>query len=109
MARPISLIEVTSEELAELRRRSRAAITTQRDSLRARIILARAEGFKEEDVAAKVGVSLNTVSLWSKRFEEEGIAGLVDKARRGRKPSLMVLPSLTTSMSKTTLQRSKMS
>ena len=74
MARPISLIEVTSEELAELRRRSRAATTTQRDSLRARIILARAEGSKEEDVAVKVGVSLNTVSLWSKRFEEEGLA-----------------------------------
>ena len=59
-------------------------------SLRARIILARADGSKEEDVAAKIGVSLNTVSLWSKRFEEEGLAGLVDKAGRGRKAFLSV-------------------
>jgi putative transposase len=51
-------------------------------------MLARAGGAKEEDVAATTGVSLNTVSLWSKRFEEEGLAGLVDKAGRGRKPSL---------------------
>ena len=90
MARPISVIDVTPEELAELRRRSRASTTTQRDSLRARIILARTEGSKEEDVAAKLGVSLNTVSLWSKRFEEDGLAGLADKAGRGRKAFLPV-------------------
>ena len=90
MARPISVIDVTPEELAELRRRSRASTTTQRDSLRARIVLARTEGSKEEDVAAKLGVSLNTVSLWSKRFEEDGLAGLADKAGRGRKAFLPV-------------------
>jgi len=88
MARPISLIEVTPEEGAELRRRARATTSTQRDSLRARIVLSRAEGHKEEDVAAEVGVSLNTVSLWSKRFEAQGLEGLIDKAGRGRKTSL---------------------
>ena len=88
MARPVTLIELTPEERSELRRRARASTSTQRDSLRARIILARAEGQKEEAVSASIGVSLNTVSLWSKRFEEEGLAGLADKPGRGRKPSL---------------------
>jgi transposase len=88
MARPISLIEATPDELAELRRRARATTSTQRDGLRARIFLSRVEGKKEEDVAAEVGVSLNTVSLWSRRFEAQGLEGLIDKAGRGRKASL---------------------
>jgi len=88
MARPISLIEATPDELAELRRRARATTSTQRDGLRARIVLSRVEGKKEEDVAAEVGVSLNTVSLWSRRFEAQGLEGLIDKAGRGRKASL---------------------
>ena len=88
MARPISLIEATPDELAELRRRARATTSTQRDALRARIVLSRVEGKKEEDVAAEVGVSLNTVSLWSRRFEAQGLEGLIDKAGRGRKASL---------------------
>ena len=82
MARPISFIEVTPEEGAELRRRARATTSTQRDSLRARIVLSRAEGHKEEEVAAEVGVSLNTVSLWSKRFEAKGLEGLIRTDRR---------------------------
>ena len=90
MGRPVTVIELTSEERSELQRRARAATSTQRDSLRARIILARAEGHKEKEVSASIGVSLNTVSLWSKRFEEEGLAGLADKAGRGRKPSLPI-------------------
>jgi len=48
----------------------------------------RAEGRKETDVAAATGVSMATVSLWSKRFEEKGLDGLVDLPGRGRKPWL---------------------
>jgi len=85
MARPISVIELTPEERTTLRRRAAAPTTSQRDALRARIVLLRANGQKEADVAAEIGTSINTVSLWSKRFEEKGLAGLADEPGRGRK------------------------
>lgn len=88
MARPIAVIELTPDERATLRRRVGAPTSAQRDVLRARIVLLRAEGRREADVAAEVGSSINTVSLWSKRFEEQGLAGLDDAPGRGRKPWL---------------------
>jgi hypothetical protein len=65
-----------------------ASAGAQRDVLRARIVLRRAEGFREADVAAALGVSLPTVSLWSGRFELQGLEGLKDRPGRGRKSSL---------------------
>ena len=53
-----------------------------------KIILLRLEGLKNEDVAARVGNSVPTVSIWSSRFEQLGLDGLEDKAGRGRKPSI---------------------
>ena len=58
------------------------------DALRARIVLLRSEGRSEAEVAAMADVSVNTVSLWSQRFELTGMEGLADAAGRGRKPSL---------------------
>jgi transposase len=62
MGRPVKRLELTLEERIELRNRVRAATTPQRDSLRARIILLRAQGEKVEDVAGKLGVSVACVS-----------------------------------------------
>ena len=44
MARPVSVLELTAEEEAELNRRARAATASARDILRARIVLLRASG-----------------------------------------------------------------
>ena len=88
MARPVSTVALTPEERAELQRRARSSTTTQRDALRARIVLLRAEGRSEAEVAATTAVSTNTVSLWSRRFELSGLEGLRDAPGRGRKPSL---------------------
>lgn len=90
MPRPISLVELTTEEKLALRQIARAPTSAQRDSLRARIILLRAEGRKEAEVAKLVGTSMTTVSLWSNRFERQGLEGLKDKKGRGRKPSLPI-------------------
>lgn len=88
MARPVSLLELTDEQHIELQRRVRASTTSQRDGLRARIVLLRAQGLSEKAVAAQLGTSRPTVSLWSRRFEEQGLPGLGDKPGRGRKPWL---------------------
>jgi len=88
MGRPVKKLALAPEEKAELRNRVRAKTTSQRDSLRARIILERAQGKKAEEVARQLSVSVTCVSKWSSRFETEGLAGLKDAIGRGRKPSL---------------------
>ena len=88
MARPVASVEITPEERAELRQRSASPTSSQRDALRARIVLLRSQGRKESEVAHRLGVSINTVSLWSYRFQRQGLAGLQDRPGRGRKPWL---------------------
>jgi transposase len=85
MARPISKIEMTLEQRMELQRRTRASTISQRDSLRARIILLRARGGKLEDVAKQLNVSIPSVSKWTRQFQALGLDGLVDAPGRGRK------------------------
>ena len=88
MARPISVPEVTAEEKLILEKRVRAPTTSQRDCLRARIVLLRAEGRTLQDVAQQLQVSVPCVCKWSQRFAREGLDGLRDRPGRGRKPSL---------------------
>jgi len=88
MGRPITKVEITEEEREELERRVRAPSVPKRDSLRAAIVLRRAEGVKQSQVAKELGVSVNCVNRWSQRFEREGLAGLVDRKGRGRRPSI---------------------
>ena len=85
MARPVSPLELTPEEKLHLQRVARSKTGSQRDGLRARIVLRRAGGLRERDVAAALGVSLTTVSTWSRRFELQGLDGLKDTPGRGRK------------------------
>lgn len=55
---------------------------------RARIVLYRAEGMRQVDVAAEVGVRQRIVSKWEKRFRTQGVEGLAEARRSGRKPTL---------------------
>lgn len=88
MARPVSVLELTSQEREELGKRVRSTMTSKRDHLRASIVLRRAEGVKQSDVAKELGVSVACVNKWSHRFELQGLEGLVDLEGRGRKPSI---------------------
>lgn len=88
MGRPVSRIELTDEERRELERRVKAPSVSKRDSLRAAIVLRRAEGMGQVQVAGELGVSAATVNKWSQRFDREGLEGLEDKKGRGRRPSI---------------------
>ena len=88
MGRPISKVELSEDELQELRRRVNAPTVSKRDSLRAAIVLRRAEGVKQAQVAEELGVSVACVNKWSQRFEREGLEGLNDRKGRGRPPSI---------------------
>jgi transposase len=52
--------------------------------LRARIVLAAADGEANERIAERVGASKVTVLKWRSRYEAQGLAGLADEARSGR-------------------------
>jgi len=86
--RPVEPIELTEAEEQELRRRVNAPSVARRDGERAQIVLLRAQGLKQQAVAARLGCSPVMVSKWTSRFRRSGLEGLVDKPGRGRKSSL---------------------
>lgn len=88
MARPIKQVAAEADVVRELRRRSRASTSTVRERERADIVLVRLDGLSVTAAAEKLGTTPKRVSTWTKRFEEEGLAGLDDKPGRGRRPSL---------------------
>jgi transposase len=65
----------------ELRALTNGSATPAPVAMRARIVLWRAEGRQKKEIAALAGVSRPTVDLWLKRYEADGIGGLLDRAR----------------------------
>ncbi len=57
--------------------------TGQALALRARIVLASAEGESDMSVAARLGTTRETVGKWRRRFIEKGCDGLLDEPRPG--------------------------
>jgi transposase len=66
--------------------RVRSARGPYRDRLRARIVLAAAAGSTNVAVAAQVGVHVDTVRKWRRRFAAARLTGLKDAPRSGRPP-----------------------
>lgn len=76
-------IELSASERAELVALSRARKSQQGLALRARIVLAAAEGLENKAIIAKLGASPNTVGKWRKRYAEKRLEGLYDEPRPG--------------------------
>ena len=65
---------------------------SSRRAVRARIVLALAEpAAVSARVAADLGVTVATVTKWCKRFEADGVDGLIDSPRPGRPKADLVL------------------
>lgn len=84
MGRPATVITLTDEDRATLKGWERATTTEQRLALRARIVLAAAEGESTQAIAARLDQRPATVSEWRRRYAEAGLVGLQDKPRSGR-------------------------
>jgi Winged helix-turn helix len=85
MSRPSPFaVTLTATQRRLLEGRVRRPTAEQRAVVRARIVLAAAEGQQNIKIAGRLGVAVNTVSKWRKRFVEEGLAGLGDRKRPGR-------------------------
>src|SRR3981081_4944339 len=66
-----------------LLRWTRRAKTAQGWALRARIVLACAEGVTNKEVAARLGIWPQTVTKWRGRFVRDRLEGLSDEPRPG--------------------------
>jgi transposase len=78
------VIVLSDEDRDRLEAVVRRGTAQQRMVLRARIVLAAADGMENATIAAWLEVAVNTVIKWRKRFFEEGLAGLSDRRRSGR-------------------------
>jgi transposase len=78
------IIVLTAAERGELSGRARSTRTPHRDRIRARIVLAAADGEANAVIARRVGVDVDTVRKWRKRFVVDRLTGLRDAARPGR-------------------------
>src|SRR5271157_2013086 len=82
-------IPYTEEERKKVVRLACSRNTAQKVVLRAKIVLKKMEGLKQEDIAEQLGTSRVSVGLWVKRYQEGGLGALLkDAPRSGRIPKL---------------------
>jgi transposase len=77
-------VVLSAEQRAALERWARRATTANALAMRARIVLACADGGADVAVAARLGVYRNTVGKWRQRYLAAGLDGLLDEPRPGR-------------------------
>ena len=78
-----SVITLSGEERAYLDRLVRRRKVARGDAQRADIVLLAADGLNNCAIAAKVGVTRQTVRTWRERFAKHRLAGLCDEPRCG--------------------------
>jgi transposase len=83
LGRPKTTLVLTDDERATLRGWANRPTTAQRLALRARIVLACAEGADNKAVAKALRISQPTVGKWRARFLEDRLEGLTDEPRPG--------------------------
>jgi FixJ family two-component response regulator len=77
-------VVLTADERRVLEAQVRRPRAEQREVLRARIVLAAAQGKQNKQITERLGIAPNTASKWRKRFSQEGLEGLADRDRPGR-------------------------
>lgn len=81
--RPVAPIHLTDADRQLLERWVRRPKTAQALALRARIVLTVAEGVSNTAAAEQLGITIQTVGKWRKRFRQQGVDGLLDGPRPG--------------------------
>src|SRR6201996_3952644 len=88
--RPKAGLVLSDAEREQLARWARRAKTSQALALRARIVLACADGKDNKAVAAELRTTEHTVARWRGGFTRKRLNGLTDEKRPGRPPSVLL-------------------
>jgi transposase len=81
--RQLAPLVLSEEERSELKSLAARRKTAQALALRARIVLACAEGGQNKDIAAEMDLDRATVGKWRRRFVQHRVDGLHDDPRSG--------------------------
>jgi transposase len=78
------VVQLGDVDRAVLEQRASSRTAPHAVVVRARIVLAAAEGGRNVDIARQLGVCVDVASKWRKRFCRQGLDGLTDRPRSGR-------------------------
>jgi len=78
---------LTADEFDTVRQLSHSRTAAARTVERAKIIWLAHQGWRVPAIAREVGLDGDTVRLWLKRFDADGVDGLRDRPRAGRPPT----------------------
>ena len=84
MSRQAAAVQLTEQERNVLKQWLRAGTAEQRKVERARIILLADQGRSTTKIAQELGTRPARISRWRKRFAQDRLAGLEDRARSGK-------------------------
>lgn len=79
-------IELSEEERSVLRSMANKYTSPYYTVVRAKLVLMAAEGLDNKTIGEKLSLPRQIVSKWRKRFYDERLEGLDDRARVGRPP-----------------------
>ena len=88
LGRPTKPLNVTPEEKEKLTMLARRPKSAQAIAMRARIVLACAEGLSNGATAKKLHITGATVCKWRERFRVSRLEGLLDEPRPGAPRSI---------------------
>ncbi len=84
MAKVLRAVKLTEEDRLKLEKITRQQTAEKRLVERSQIILKCAEGRTNKEVASLLNINVMTVGKWRKRYEVNGINGLLDCPRSGK-------------------------
>lgn len=82
--RPAPIVKLSKKELDALKTLIRRSTASQRDVIRAKLALMVHEGHTTSTIAASLGLSRPTATLWRERLSRLGVPGLKEEQRPGR-------------------------
>ena len=81
--RPLAVLTVPDADRQVLERWTRRQTSANALAMRARIVLASADGESNSQIAARLRLTPQTVGKWRARYVDKGVDGLLDEPRPG--------------------------